>query len=236
MDERWRWRSWAAGMAVVLVCLVGCAHEQGLLPAPEAKVAPGTPKVAYDQSSGVEVLVEGDAWHGNPRDLDKVMTPIRVTVRNRSAEPVRITFKDFALETPSANRVNPLPPFSMHTLGPKRTSVVTTPDFDYDGFWVAPFYGPYYPTLTPWWRPWAYEPGFYDEHFVEWRVQLPTEEMLRAALPEGVVQPGGHVSGFLYFPGALPKNTGHVFTLRASFAKEEGTQSLAKVEIPLVTK
>ena len=234
MDERRRWGWLAVGVAVVLVGLGGCAHEQGLLPAPQAKVAPGTKEVAYDQASGVDVYVEGDAWHANPGDLEKVMTPIRVTVRNRSAQPVRITFSDFALESPSATRVNPLSPFAMRTLGPKRTTVVATPGLDYDGSWVAPFSGPYYPTLSPWWRPGPY--GFYEERFVEWRVQLPTEDMLRAALPEGMVEPGGHVSGFLYFPGALPKNTGHVYTLSASFAKAKGGRSQAMVEIPLVTK
>jgi len=199
-------------------------------------VAPGAAQVAYDQESGVQVLVEGDAWHANPKDLEKVMTPIRVTVHNRSAQPIRVTFSDFALESPTATRVSPLPPFSMHTLGPTRSTVVSAPDYAYDG-WFAPYYGGgYYTTMSPWWRPWAYEPGFYDDRFVEWRVQLPTEEMLRAALPEGVIEPGGHASGFLYFPGVLPKNTGTAYSLTASFAPEKGARSLAKVEIPLVTK
>src|SRR3954454_1733854 len=101
MDERRGWRCFAAGVALAVASgLGGCAHDLGLLPAPDAKVPPGAPKVAYDQASGVAVLVEGDAWNANPKDLEKVMTPIRITVQNRSTQPVRITFSDFALESP----------------------------------------------------------------------------------------------------------------------------------------
>jgi hypothetical protein len=209
----------------------GCAHQEGLLPAPQAKVMPGSPKLAYDERSGVEVLVNGDAWKSNPSDLGKVMTPVGVTVRNRGQSPIRIAYQDFALETPSGARLNPLPPYSMRTLGPARAAVVS-PMLDY-GFYDPWFYGPY-SSLGSWWGHFPYDAGFYDGGIAQWRVQLPTEEMLRAALPEGVIEPGGSVTGFLFFPD-IPAKAQGVFTLRATFPEESGRQLLAKVDIPLVT-
>jgi hypothetical protein len=214
---------------------LGCAHREGLVPAPQATVIPGQPTVAYDQRSGVEVLINGDAWRSNPRDLDKVMTPVRVTIQNRSDTPIRVSYKAFALETPANVRMNPLPPFSMRTAGPARTAIVADPAFDYDRFYLPSFYAPYYPTMRTWASAFPYDPGFYDRGFVEWRVELPTEDMLRMALPEGVIDPGGSLSGFLYFPDVPPKERG-VFTLHADFPKEQGGHSLASVQIPLVTK
>lgn len=50
--------------------------------------------------------------------------------------------------------------------------------------------------LTPRWA--------YSEAEQRVRVQLPTEAMVKVAMSEGVVAPGGETSGFLYFPGAFP--------------------------------
>jgi hypothetical protein len=153
-------------------------------------------------------------------------------VRNRGNSPIRIAYQDFALETPTGARLNPLPPFSMQTLGPSRSAIVS-PAFDY-GFYSPWLFDPYYPSLGTWWGHYPYDPGFYDSSVVSWRVQLPTEDMLRTALPEAVIEPGGSVSGFLFFPD-IPAKAQGVFTLRATFPQEFGGRSLAKVDIPLVT-
>jgi hypothetical protein len=151
--EPGRWR-WARGgcLAAAALALAPCAYDEGLVPAPAARMIPSAPQVAYDQKQGLELQVNGDAWHRDPPDLEKVMTPIAVTVRNRSSRPVRISYQDFALETPQGARLNPLPPFAIRTVGPTRTSPVTAPWFAYDRFYVAPYYGMYYPNMRPWRR------------------------------------------------------------------------------------
>jgi hypothetical protein len=223
------------GVLGAVLALGACAHDEGLVPAPQARRPPGAPRIAYDEQRGVEVLADGDAWRGDPRDLEDVMTPISVTIRNHRERPIRISYQEFALQTPSGARLNPLPPFSMRAPGPARTAVVSSPLFAFDRFYVAPYYRSFYPTMQSWWRTYPYDAGFHHHAYVQWRVQLPTEDMLRAALPEGVIAPGGSVSGFLYFPDVARRAQG-VFTLRAEFPEEDSTQSLASVRIPLVTK
>lgn len=48
-------------------------------------------------------------------------------------------------------------------------------------------------------------PGYWDRFGPLMRaVELPTSDMLRKGLPEGVLEPGGRVTGFLYFEGIGP--------------------------------
>ena len=59
--------------------------------------------------------------------------------------------------------------------------------------------------------------------------RLPTTDMRREALPEGVLEPHGEVSGFVYFE-RLPPDEGRV-ELRAQFPQAEG-ESTRRMEIP----
>jgi hypothetical protein len=227
----------ATGAALVVALgAAGCAHQdEGLVPAPQASVVPGEPRLAYDTQGDVELWVDGDAWRAQPRDLEEVMTPIWVTVRNRGQRPVRLMYKDFGLQYPGGVRVNPLPPFSMRTEGPLRHSEVLVPRFRYSGFFLAPTYGRFYRGLRTWYRPLPYDPWFYDTYYARWRVNLPTTDMLSSALPEGVLEPGGSVSGFLYFPD-LPEDARGVFTFRAELAEGADGQTVASLDVPLVVK
>jgi hypothetical protein len=187
------------------------------------------------QEGEISLWVDGDAWRGEPRDLEKVVAPVWVTVQNRGKQPVRLMYKDLALEYPSGIKVNPLPPFSMRTEGPTRTTAIHVPTFRYHGFYVAPAYRWYYPGLRAWYRPLPYDPMFYDTYYARWRVPLPTEDMLRGALPEGVLEPGGSVSGFLHFPD-VPRDAHGVFTFRASVAEDGDGQTVASLDVPLVPR
>jgi hypothetical protein len=213
----------------------GCAHDEGLIPAPQAATTPGRPRLAYDQAEGVAVFVDGDAWKGAPRDLEDVMAPLWVTVQNHGKEPVRLLYRDFTLELPSGLRVTPLPPFAINTPGPTRVRAITQPAFFASGFYLSPVYGGFYPGMRVWYRPLPLDPFFYDTYHARWRVPLPTEDMLRSALPEGVLSPGGSVSGFLYFPD-IPADAKGNFTFRASLAEEKDGTTYASVDIPLRPK
>lgn len=67
--------------------------------------------------------------------------------------------------------------------------------------YFAPYYGPVYgPGVRYADRAWADGWGANPYHAPgRWRPDLPTERMIRRALPEGVLEPGGAVAGFLYF-------------------------------------
>jgi len=144
-------------------------------------------------------------------------------------------YRDFTLEHPSGMRVTPLPPFSMRAAGPLRTTAVQVPAFRHHGFFVAPGYRWYYPGLRAWHRPFPFDPFFYDTYYARWRLPLPTEDMLEHALPEGVLEPGGTVAGFLYFPD-LPDEAQGVFTFRADLSEETNGKNVARLDVPLVPK
>jgi hypothetical protein len=65
----------------------------------------------------------------------------------------------------------------------------------YGMYWGGPFsYPGYYGSYVSWWGP-SYYPS------------QPSEDVLAAALPEGVLTAGGRVNGFIYFKRATSKET-----------------------------
>lgn len=58
--------------------------------------------------------------------------------------------------------------------------------------------------------------------------------MLRHAIPEGVINPGGHVAGYLYFQ-KLPKSASNVqFTMRLEGARSH--RQFGTIQIPFEKK
>jgi hypothetical protein len=248
------------GAALVLTLAAGCVAHTQLVPAPGANLVPEEVAVAAD--GGVRLLADPDAWRGNPPDLVRVMTPIRVRLDNQSGRPLRVEHADFTLVGDSGFHFTALSPFTAPREGAEQPAVDTAPaggprgrlSF---GFGVGPGWGwgsPGYPGAPWWgggfgmwgpWRPWWYGPGFYgpgfwgpgywgwDPYYAPPRIiePLPTRDMVRKALPEGTLESGGSVDGFLYFPEVSDRaqhveltarlvdaNTGEAFgTLRIPF-------------------
>jgi hypothetical protein len=207
----------AAGLsAALLFILAGCGTQAKLTPAPGAKEVTGQPYAAVSNVDSVDVLAEPNVWIGRPEVLQDV-TPVRITIHNNSTRPVRVRYTDFSLVGPKGVRYAALPPIGVH--GTVQEPVVANvhppveePEFDEDGFDVAPYLGPMYPTLVPWHGPFYYDPLYYDNYYTYWQsINLPTREMVREALPEGVVEADGHISGFLYFQKVNPREGRVVF-------------------------
>ncbi len=67
-------------------------------------------------------------------------------------------------------------------------------------FAVAPYYAPYWPLFSTWPYAWAASDlAWYDRTYRTWPEQLPSEDMVNQALPEGVLDDGGTIAGLLYF-------------------------------------
>ncbi len=207
----------AAGLsAAFFLALAGCGSQAQLTPAPGAKEVVGEPFAAVSNVDSVDVLAEPNVWIGRAAILDDV-TPIRVTIQNHGTRPVRIRYTDFSLVGPRGVRYAALPPYGVS--GTVQEPVVENlyppveePEFDEDGFDVAPYLGPMYPTLAHWAGPFYYDPLYYDNYYTYWKsINLPTREMVREALPEGVVEPNGHISGYLYFQKVSPGEAQVVF-------------------------
>jgi hypothetical protein len=223
--------AWGAAL-LGLGLLAGCAHEEPRLEpavaAQEVSRAEATTAV-----EGVHVDVDAGAWDADPKNLDTVL-PLKVTVRNESGHPLRVRFREFALMGPQGSRLSALPPLTLDGvalvntpasglkpedigespeseegvggagLEPMPLEGPVEPDFEAHGYYVSPTYGHFWRGLQPWAGSFPVDPVYYDTYLAQWPVNLPTEDMLRRALPEGVVVNGGEVSGFLYFQDVPP--------------------------------
>ena len=216
----------------------GCsAPGTQLDPAPAANTV--SAETAVDRVNGVRMTAETGAWGGLARVKTEV-TPIRVTIENGSRVPLRLRYDEFALVNPQGRRYAALPPYGVEGSVEDPTLVdayspVTSPGFTYSGFSVAPYYRSVYPSVTPYAGSFGYDPLYYDRYYTAYReIALPTEEMVREALPEGVIDPGGRVSGFLYFERVPP--TAPRVRFRADLADAQSGETFGEISIPFVVE
>jgi hypothetical protein len=193
----------AVGSALVLL-VAGCVGHSQLAPAPGDTELGGNKETAVSSIDSVDVNVFTKAWNGRQEILN-VVTPLRIEIKNNSDQPVRVRYSDFKLVGPKGKTYAALPPYGItgSVEEPHLVQVypaIVSPDFDWDDFDVAPYYAPIYPDIPVWDGPFYYDPFYYDQYYTYWQqIELPTHEMLNEALPDGVIKPGGRVSGFLYF-------------------------------------
>lgn len=158
-------------------------------------------KRAVVTDGAIEITVEYAEWPENVRITEEV-TPIRIVVDNRGERSVTVRYDDFALLGTSGVAYRALPPFDIKGSaivlgGPDST--LHNPAIEYRSFRVFQPYGPVYPGLDTFSGPYFYD-AYYSDTYAQWpRRELPTEEMLARALPEGVIDPGGRLAGWLYF-------------------------------------
>ena len=182
--------------------------------------------------AGIRVDVVADAWTGIPLDMGDI-EPLLVTVSNASGHPLRIRYDQFMVVGPGGDREAALPPFEIR--GTVLVDPVFTPGpypYAVNGFWVAPYLSRYYPSLRPFGGPFVYDPWYYSTHYPTIaRVSLPTSDMLAQALPEGVLEPGGRVTGFVYLEDK--PHSGDQSTFVMDLVSADTAERFGRVEIPL---
>jgi hypothetical protein len=210
---------------VLAVTLAGCAGQ--LKPAPDARLTPGRAPGAVAEEAGVKVVARAEAWRGYPEDLWRQVTPMLVTVENGSRVRLRIRYADFALVTPSEQRFAALAPFDIRGTLPEREPMGLAHPFLLD-----PYHGRFFPYRGAI-HPFAFDPFYYDRFWPGWQrwVSLPTGDMVQKALPEGVVEPGGRATGFVYFE--LVEDTDRV-SLRADLVNADTGAKFVSLVIPFV--
>ena len=104
--------------------------------------------------------------------------------------------------------------------------------FGYRGFVGAPHYAGRYRHFPLHAGPYPYDPFYYDTYYDYWaEIDLPTQEMIGRALPEGVLEPGGYVQGWLYFEKVSDDASSRV-VFRADLVDQASGRTFGEVRIP----
>ena len=233
------------GSALPMLLLCGCASA-ALSPSPDAQPVPGLPGGTQADVAGVRVVAEVDAWPGDHRVLGRVQ-PVRVTIENRAAVAVRVRYDDFVLVAANGRRYPALPPVRVEgeLFSPMLSmgfSPVGTPGFTYQRFYLAPYFAPLYPGVPVYRRRYLfYDPGYYAFWYTDFtRAVRPSVEVLAMALPEGVIEHDGRVTGFLYFRTVDPDAASVTFRARivsiADDAATLGGTVLGEAAIPFAVR
>lgn len=222
-------------LAVLLIAVAACAPRAELEPAPAADPVPGVEMAAETTVENVRIVAEPGAWPGRA-GIEYEVTPMRVHITNESDHPVRLRYDAFDLVAPDGTTYRAVSPFDVEGTVAEPALVDTfrpirDPLFRARGFHVAPHLARGYPTLRPYARPFTYDPIYFDRfHTATVHIPLPTEEMVRQALPEGVIDPGGEVEGFIYFE-PVPADLDRV-SFQVDLVDGDTGDQFAEAEIP----
>jgi hypothetical protein len=208
---------WLCGMltGVGMLVLAGCAHSSQPVPVSGA-VTQDTGQRVSGEEAGVRVVAQAQTWSGDPPTLPRYVLPIWIQVENHSGKALWLRYSTICLEDPKDSQaaIPAVPPAEVKGKAFIPVSALP-PDFRLD---------------DPWWGT-ELDPEFqyYIARNVHWEENMPTKEMLRRAIREGVVADGKKVAGFVYFP----KTKREIVTLRADLVDATTRQPFGRIEIPL---
>ncbi len=247
---------------VLLVLAAGCVEGPRLVPAPRAVPVDHLAGAAQATSQGVRFLIRTEAWRGSPQPLDAVIPiHVQIDNRSHHALRIRYRdLTLLGADGLRLQALPPLQIRGVQPIGrnrgwqPLAQNAVPATDADErqgggddrdegerqeqharhpDGpFFVAAPYGPLFPGDPMWQGPFDYDWDYYWDYYREWPVQLPTRDMIRSALPEGVLGTPGSVSGFVYFSNLPPGE--HQATLTMTLVDADTEVPFGTIRIPLV--
>ena len=208
---------WLLGVLVGTFALAGCAHSDQPVPVSGATKTASALQSETGQSAGVRMIARARTWNGNPPTLSQYVLPVWVEVENHSGKTLWLRYDSFRVEAPPDNpeMLRAMPPSQVKGNAIIPVSAVS-PEFRLEDEWTGE---------------WV-EPDF-DQYVAHayWREPLPTREMLRRGIREGVVADGRKIAGFVYFQKTRPDVAG--LTLSADLVDAATSQSFGRIEIPL---
>jgi hypothetical protein len=209
-------------VALGLLLLGGCAGT-GLRSASDAAAGDAAATTAAD----IQVAVGTRAWRGWPSALSRFVTPVHVSLVNRSLAPVRLRHDDFALVRAEGRRLAAVLPQEVRGVVYDRPpAALPSAGFSLGG--EADPVEPDWVLGGPTWGASADPVGRVGEQFM-----LPSPDVLNHALREGVLEPSQTASGFLYFERG-PAHADRVeFTARLVDARTGATLGRAVIPVTL---
>jgi hypothetical protein len=168
-------------LAAALLLLAGCATRAR---------PPAVDTGVFGSWGDIEIVVRVGAWRGWPSDLARFVTPMHVTVVNLGAVPLRVSHDDFALAVAGNQRLAAVLPTEVR-------GIVYQPP-------PAPLSSAGFVVGAEGYRDWvlsgsAWNAGADPVARLGEPFALPSPDVLDRALGEGVLEPGGTASGFVYF-------------------------------------
>lgn len=220
----------ARGLWIIALGLIaGCIPAARLQPLPEARSLPGDSSAAVAESAGVRLIADGDAWKGQPSNLERRLTPVAIRLENRSGRPLSVRYEHFELVGGSRFEYAAIGPLSLDEAFGDRACVVRYSTWGVSSSWGWHWRWRSHPYWRrPWWPTPYYDP-FYRP-YVRCEEPLPTRDMLELSLPEGTLQDGGTLSGFLYFQGVARRERQVV--LHARLVDAQTRQPFGELSIP----
>lgn len=232
-------RALGSGLGVVvLMVMAACIPEAQLQPRPDARSLAGDTSAAVAETAGVRLIADGAAWKGHPGNLERRLTPVKVFLENRSGRTLSIRPGLFALVGESRFQYAALSPQEqVHEGGP----VCTAGYMPMYSWGVYAGWGPFigWPRHAPWHTWWPGPYSYWDPFYGPWygpppyvrcEEPLPTKDMRARALPEGTLENGGTVAGFLYFPKVTDRE--RQVLLQAQLVDANTGEALGVVRIP----
>lgn len=183
----------------------------------------GTEPVVIENHSGREVrvayddftLVGGDGFSYHP------VAPLPGMEPTSAREAPVIVLVDSRPPAQPVHPARPITPAPRPPPPPPRHPPVR--------FYVAPHYRYWWPHPFVWVRPFPI-----PRTAPAWSTALPTDDMIAEALPEGVLQDGGRVEGFLYFRGVTARESR--VTLRFELTDANDERPFGTASLPLVVR
>lgn len=219
---------------LVFLGLSGCATN--LKPSPVANRLAGSEDTARSDANGVTVLVQAVDWPG-PVDIRREVTPLRIRIENKSGAPLNVHYNEFALIDRKGKVFSALPLAQIKGEVAVSFEPYELPKFHFSDFSVAPTnYSRMYPGIEPFPRFIAGSPFPFDVYYNFWaEITLPTPEMRQRAIPEGYLNSGGDLEGWLYFKKVDDKYRGRV-VFNADLTNAETGRKFAEVRIPFTVE
>ena len=224
-----------------ILILFGCSSNGGLSPAPTAKKVAEKKNRVYEKESGVTLEAEAGLWQGNPEVAEKV-TPLRIAIENNSGKALRFCVNEFELVSPTTGeRFEALPLYVIKgTIEDpdvaKGYQPILAPAFYQYGFLIAPYLSSIYKEFSIYREgPYFYDVLYYNRYDSFWKEpDFPSQEMRERALPDGVVNNGGRIEGFIYFEKITAKTP--LVNLNANLVEVKNEEPFGIITIPFLVK
>jgi hypothetical protein len=166
------------------------------------------------------MIARARAWNGNPPTLSQYVLPVWLEVENHSGKTLSLRYDSFRVKSPPDNpeMLRAVPPSQVKGNAIIPVSAVPA-EFRLEDEWIG-----------------EWVESDLDQYVAHayWREPLPTKEMLRRAIREGLVADGRKIAGFVYFQKTRPDVAG--LTLSADLVDAATSQSFGRIEIPLIVE